>query len=156
VEIENLFTFSIINYSRLLAVMTTANRPTYHAAVGRQNYGGFHSRLVSVKDQLAYTKLKFRQVGQASVSEKRDRNVVKNELDTNEFIQGNSAVAKPLVASASQLLLENGSDSKLEKPIVGDSQMIKNFDDADVSIAGSDFDSSRYFTDVVISFAVFL
>ena len=55
--------------------MSTAARPTYFAAIGRSTYGGVASRQTSGKDQIAHTKLKYRVVGQASVSEMKEKNL---------------------------------------------------------------------------------
>ena len=55
--------------------MSTAARPTYFAAIGRSTYGGVASRQISGKDQIAHTKLKYRVVGQESVSEMKEKNL---------------------------------------------------------------------------------
>ena len=55
--------------------MSTAARPTYFAAIGRSTHGGVASRHISGKDQTAHTKLKYRFIGQASVSEMKEKNL---------------------------------------------------------------------------------
>uniref|UniRef100_A0AAV1UBG4 Cwf15/Cwc15 cell cycle control protein n=1 Tax=Peronospora matthiolae TaxID=2874970 RepID=A0AAV1UBG4_9STRA len=54
--------------------MTTAHRPTWHAAVGQPNEGGWHaggklSDQVSARDLPAHRHLKIRQVGQGTANE---------------------------------------------------------------------------------------
>ncbi|KAG7390187.1 complexed with cef1p [Phytophthora pseudosyringae] len=54
--------------------MTTAHRPTWHAAVGQSNEGGWHaggklSDQVSARDLPAHKHLKMRQVGQGTANE---------------------------------------------------------------------------------------
>ncbi|KUF77308.1 CWC15 protein [Phytophthora nicotianae] len=54
--------------------MTTAHRPTWHAAVGQSNEGGWHaggklSDQVSARDLPAHKRLKMRQVGQGTANE---------------------------------------------------------------------------------------
>ncbi|KAL3666881.1 hypothetical protein V7S43_007830 [Phytophthora oleae] len=54
--------------------MTTAHRPTWHAAVGQSNEGGWHaggklSDQVSARDLPAHKRLKTRQVGQGTANE---------------------------------------------------------------------------------------
>ncbi|KAL4133382.1 hypothetical protein PRIC2_003700 [Phytophthora ramorum] len=54
--------------------MTTAHRPTWHAAVGQSNEGGWHaggklSDQVSARDLPAHRHLKMRQVGQGTANE---------------------------------------------------------------------------------------
>jgi len=58
--------------------MSTAARPTFHAAQGRASHGGFRSTSQSAKDQLAHTKLKFRRLGQSSTQERES--VAKKDL----------------------------------------------------------------------------
>eukprot|EP00602_Paraphysomonas_sp_CaronLab_P001113 CAMPEP_0185018338 /NCGR_PEP_ID=MMETSP1103-20130426/1096_1 /TAXON_ID=36769 /ORGANISM="Paraphysomonas bandaiensis, Strain Caron Lab Isolate" /LENGTH=231 /DNA_ID=CAMNT_0027548117 /DNA_START=15 /DNA_END=710 /DNA_ORIENTATION=+ len=64
--------------------MTTAHRPTWHAAVGGVKNHGFTSQQVSAKDQIGMTRLKFRQVGQSSETEMKERDVL-HELEKREF-----------------------------------------------------------------------
>lgn len=67
--------------------MTTAHRPTYHPAVGSAIQGGFRYYVArqqkSVHDLPHQTKLKYRQVGQDSVEEVKERDL-KDELQKRE------------------------------------------------------------------------
>lgn len=124
--------------------MSTAARPTYYAAIGaKSSYGGVRSRHYSGKDQIAHTKLKFRQVGQATVDEMRERDL-KTEIDAKEeaFIaEKNKSFA--LITNEEKkvnvpLLLKN-------KPEVNP-EALQKYDDADVEdddASGDGFDSSR-------------
>jgi protein CWC15 len=122
--------------------MTTAARPTYHAAIGgKLNYGGFKSRAVCAKDQAAHTKLKFRQLGQATAEEVRNADL-RYDLDRKEqeyLSQKNKAIAMILQEEKKvdvPLLIKN-------KPEMNE-DILKKFDDADVDEGSSDgFDSSR-------------
>lgn len=123
--------------------MTTAARPTYHAAIGNTlNYGGFKSRAVCAKDQAAHTKLKFRQFGQATQEELRNVDL-KYDLDRKEeehIVQKNKAIVMILNEEKKvdiPLLLKN-------KPEVNE-EVLKKYDDSDVDQGSDDgFDSSRY------------
>jgi protein CWC15 len=124
--------------------MTTAARPTYYAAIGgKQEYGGFKSKAVCAKDQIAHTKLKFRQPGQGSVKEVQNADL-RYELDRKEeeyTSQKNKAFSMVLEEEKKvdvKLLLEN-------KPTPVDQDILNKYDDADID-GGSDdgFDSSRY------------
>jgi protein CWC15 len=121
--------------------MSTAARPTYFAAVGRQTYGGVSSRHISGKDQTAHTKLKTRQIGQSSVSEMRSKDL-KSELELQESENGmdrKNAIAMIEFEEKKvdlTLLLKN-------KPEI-DEEVLKKYDDADIDAGSSDgFDSSR-------------
>jgi protein CWC15 len=64
--------------------MSTAARPTFHAAQGRTTYGGSYTMAVSAKDQAAHTKLKFRKFGQASVDEMTTKDLKSNLEEINK------------------------------------------------------------------------
>ena len=127
--------------------MTTAARPTYYAAIGKQDYGGFKSRAVCAKDQAAHTTLKYRQFGQSTEQEIK-KNDLKGDLERKEqeyVSQKNKAINMILQEEKKvdvQLLLKN-------KPEVDEEDLKKKYDDADIdadSDDGSDsdgFDSSR-------------
>ena len=122
--------------------MTTAARPTYYAAIGKQDYGGFKSRAVCAKDQAAHTVLKYRQLGQHTEEEVR-KSDLRNELDRKEqdyASQKNKALHMILEEEKKvdvMLLLKN-------KPEV-DQEILKKYDDADIDAGSEDgFDSSRY------------
>lgn len=122
--------------------MTTAARPTYYAAIGKQDYGGFKSRAVCAKDQAAHTKLKYRQPGQSTLSEVGNTDDLRYELDRKEqeyASQKNKAITMILQEEKKvdvPLLLKN-------KPEI-DQEVLKKYDDADVEGDSDDgFDSSR-------------
>mmetsp|Transcript_103155 Transcript_103155/g.202247 ORF Transcript_103155/g.202247 Transcript_103155/m.202247 type:complete len:231 (-) Transcript_103155:69-761(-) len=122
--------------------MTTAARPTYHAAVaGKLNYGGFKSRAVCAKDQAAHTKLKFRQLGQSTVEEVKNADL-RYDLDRKEeeyLSQKNKAIAMIVQEERKvdiPLMIKN-------KPEVNE-EILKKYDDADIDEGSNDdgFDSS--------------
>ncbi len=115
--------------------MTTANRPTYHSAVGK-SFNGSLSHLVSGKDQTAHTKLKFRQFGQNSVAEILGKDF-KNQLDKNEA----EVLANKNKDLVHLLEEEKKVDVKLlmDKPEV-DPDKINKYDDADADLGDSDKD----------------
>jgi protein CWC15 len=123
--------------------MTTAARPTYHAAIGgKLNYGGFKSRAVCAKDQAAHTKLKFRQLGQSTEEEVKNLDL-RHDLDRKEqehLPQKNKAIAMILQEERKvdvPLLIKNKPEA--------DEAILKKFDDSDVDNGSDDgFDSSRY------------
>jgi hypothetical protein len=63
--------------------MTTSHRPTFNAALGGASRAGVFSRQVSAKDQLGYTQLKFRAIGQHSQEEMLERDM-RNDLNVKE------------------------------------------------------------------------
>jgi protein CWC15 len=120
--------------------MSTAARPTYFAAVGRQ-YGGIRSRHISGKDQNAHTKLKFRQIGQSSTEEMKLKDL-KYELETKEELN--------LIDKKSAISMIENEEKKVDvilllknKPDI-DPELLKKYDDADINNSGSEdgFDSS--------------
>eukprot|EP01039_Chlorochromonas_danica_P006508 gene6508-7177_t len=65
--------------------MSNASRPTYFPAVGRPDNNGIQTGYSSAKDQTAHTKMKFRQYGQGSQEELKDkREAFKEELAAKE------------------------------------------------------------------------
>jgi protein CWC15 len=127
--------------------MTTAHRPTWHAAVGTVKNHGFSSQMVSAKDQIGETRLKFRQVGQASQSEMAERNV-HEELQKREFDQ--LSEKNKMIAMIEQEekkvdavnLLKNHAEFASSAP----ADEAKKYNDADVDYGDGDedFDSSRF------------
>ena len=120
--------------------MTTAARPTYFAAQGRQSFSSFSTRKVSSKDQTAHTKIKYRQLCQNSSEEVRDKDFRK-DLEEKElkYLQDEDQAALSFLAEEEkkvnvQLLLK-------DKPEL-DPDSLKKYDDADIDI-GNDSDSSR-------------
>lgn len=120
--------------------MTTAARPTYYAAIGKQDYGGFKSRGVCAKDQAAHTRLKFRQPGQSTQDDIKNSDL-KYDLDRKEqeyVAQKNKAITMILQEEKKidvPLLLKN-------KPEI-DEEVLKKYDDADIDQSDDGFDSSR-------------
>jgi hypothetical protein len=127
--------------------MTTANRPTYYPAVGKQQFSGLASRHFAARDQTAHTKLKFRQLGQASLEESKDRSTRKAELDRSEKLHTSSSDVphggeeRAGARTPRALLIANQPTEPTETP----SSKLAKYDDADVSCSepGDDFDSSR-------------
>ncbi len=127
-------------HSSYCCIMTTAARPTYYAAIGKQDYGGFKSRAVCAKDQAAHTRLKFRQVGQSTQEEVKSSDL-RNDLDRKEqeyASQKNKAITMILQEEKKidvPLLLKN-------KPEI-DEEVLKKYDDDDIDQSDDGFDSSR-------------
>lgn len=122
--------------------MTTAARPTYYAAIGKADNGGFQSRMFSARDQVSHTKLKYRQVGQASVEEMKARDLKAEILKKEDEIltQNDKAMTRILEEEKKidvTLLLKNRAEV--------DEEELKKFDDEDADVVNSDddFDSSR-------------
>ncbi len=131
-----------------------SGRPTFKTANGYGSYSNIQSRLISGKDQTAHTKLKFRQIGQASVDEVKKKDF-KKSLDVKE--QKHVLENDKTTAWMAKDLAENPiSDSphlikyQSELPIV---EIAKKYDDADIdensSVSTSSdredsFDSSRF------------
>ncbi len=121
--------------------MSTAARPTYYAAVGAKSFGGVRSRHYSGKDQIAHTQLKFRQVGQSTVEEMRERDL-KSEIDLKETTHINEK-------NKSFALITN-EEKKVDVPLLLKNkpeivpESLQKYDDADVDDRSDDgFGSSR-------------
>jgi len=113
--------------------MSTAGRPTFSAAVGKSNSSTIRTQLTSSKDQAAHTKLKFRQVGQASNSETKSIDF-KAELELNErkFSQKNnffSRLSREEDGVEIKKLIMDTSESRSED--------LPQYDDSDVSVNSS-------------------
>lgn len=123
--------------------MSTAGRPTYSAASGKRSSLALPTSHSSGKDQIAHTKLKFRQPGQGVAEEIQQRDF-RVELEKKEwqYTMAKSKDTAWLVKEEQKvdvpLLLKNQPDIDTEK--------IKKFDDSDVEVdysdEDSDFDSS--------------
>lgn len=120
--------------------MSTAARPTFHSAQGRASFGGFRNSSHSAKDQLAHTKLKFRQLGQAS---KQEREVVakkdiKSALEINEqLLLGNKGyIPSQKIHEQSVEIEKNPSSMKLltneEEEEIDLNEIKRKYDDEDV------------------------
>ncbi|RYZ80549.1 MAG: hypothetical protein EOP04_25665 [Proteobacteria bacterium] len=67
--------------------MSTASRPTYAPAVGRQSTTNIRTVYASAKDQASHTTLKLRQVGQATTEEIKKRDYrAELELKTQKYV----------------------------------------------------------------------
>ena len=125
--------------------MTTAARPTYYAAIGKQEYGGLKKNIISAKDQIAHTKLKFRQPGQNTVEEVQQKDL-RSKLEEKELqheMEKDKTMALLLQeekkADVSTLLIK-------DKPDVDADALRAKYDDADIDEDDQDddgFDSSR-------------
>lgn len=125
--------------------MSTASRPTYFPAMGRESNSTIKTVSTSAKDQTAHTKLKFRQTGQATTEELRQRDF-RAELEQKErkFLlekdKSTAWMAKEESKVNVPLLLKNQPELRAEE--------LEQFDDDDVELdknnSDSDgFDSSR-------------
>ncbi|RXW25576.1 hypothetical protein EST38_g258 [Candolleomyces aberdarensis] len=95
--------------------MSTAHRPTWDPAQAKDSKAG--SRQYSVRDMAAHTKLKFRQVGQTSVTEVRQRDLRAELLSAEREAQNKKRKAEgkpPLPEEGSSkpiAAIENGAAS---------------------------------------------
>lgn len=123
--------------------MTTAARPTYYAAIGKQEtVGSTISHHRSGKNQIAHTKMKFRQPGQSTAEEMKEIDLVQ-ELNKNEqnYELAKNKMMSTLIQEEKNvnvaLMLKNKPETDLNE--------LKNkYDDADVDEEDSNdgFDSS--------------
>lgn len=124
--------------------MSNASRPTYFPAVGRPDNGGVKSGYSSAKDQAAHTTLKYRQAGQASgaevkqkdfraeLAQKEQKYLLEKDKTTAWMAKEESKVNVPL-------LLKETAEA------VQDDELHKTYDDEDVELNNNDsdgFDSS--------------
>ncbi|DAZ98048.1 TPA: hypothetical protein N0F65_004538 [Lagenidium giganteum] len=134
--------------------MTTAHRPTWHAAVGQKNEGGWQaggalSQQFSARDLPGHTKLKLRQVGQGTANEVELRDL-KAELEGKEHKyeeekgkQQNTAQdkLKRLEANKKLLLLGDADADARESQLKSVASKYDDADDGDDSASSSDSDS---------------
>lgn len=128
--------------------MTTAHRPTWHAAVGTVKNHGFQSQQTSAKDQIGETRLKFRQVGQSSQGEMAQRDV-REELQKREFEQ--LSEKNKLIAQIEQEEKKVDAVNLLKDHAefaTGAGTDDTKYNDADIDYGDGDddFDSSRFVT----------
>lgn len=122
--------------------MSTAGRATYQAAKGTAQVSAIKTAAVSGKDQTAHTKLKFRQFGQASQEElKQKKEQLKHALDEKEYkiTLGNSKETKWMVSVEEEEKKVNVEEILEKKPVVTQvtfEEIQEKYDDADI-----DFDS---------------
>lgn len=125
--------------------MSTAGRATFQAIKGTGQSSVIKTASVSGKDQTAHTKLKYRQIGQASVEEikqqKKERENLKNELQSKELknILGNSKDTKWMVAQEEEKKVnveEILQETQIKQTNHNFEEIKQKYDDADI-----DFDS---------------
>lgn len=132
--------------------MSTAGRPTYNARVGSQVYSGIRTGMVSARNQNAHTKLKYRQVGQATQEELTSRDF-KSELEIKEKKHISVGKTDSLLSlrDKSTSIIENSVNKSSSStpllliydiPEISSAQefVTKKYDDADAGDANSDAD----------------
>ncbi|TMW62771.1 hypothetical protein Poli38472_005389 [Pythium oligandrum] len=134
--------------------MTTAHRPTWHAAVGQKNEGGWQSggqvsQQFSARDLPGHTKLKIRQVGQGTANEIELRDL-RAELEGREQQyeeekgkSNNTAQDKlrRLEENKKLLLLGDAEADARESQLKSVASKYDDADDVDDSDESSDSDS---------------
>ncbi|KAJ0412232.1 hypothetical protein ATCC90586_006618 [Pythium insidiosum] len=134
--------------------MTTAHRPTWHAAVGQKNEGGWQtggqvSQQFSARDLPGHTKLKLRQVGQGTANEVEARDL-RAELEGREqqyeeekSKNNDSAQARlrRLEENKKILLLGDAEADARESQLKSVASKYDDADDVDDSDASSESDS---------------
>ena len=126
--------------------MTTAHRPTWHAAVGSVKNHGFSSVAVSAKDQIGETRLKFRQAGQSSQQDMATRNVLE-ELEKREFEQLSEKNKMIAMIESEEKKVDVVNLLKNHAEVAGTEVGHDNkYNDADIEYgdADEDFESSRF------------
>lgn len=123
--------------------MSTAARPTFHAAQGKASFGGSFSRSVSGKDQTAHTKLKFRRIGQASTDEMVSKDFKKSLGESETLLIKNNGVLPILPVKA---IHENNKITlKLLKNEVEETidlnDIKRKYDDVDADFDANDSES---------------
>lgn len=122
--------------------MTTSHRPTYNPAVAGPSRGAVASHIVSAKDQNGFTQMKYRQVGQASMSEMEERDLrrelaMKEEQHLRErrqVLQLIEEEERKVDVDKISLLLTNAASSSADN---------KDFDDEDADEVEDDELQSR-------------
>ncbi|KAE9223568.1 hypothetical protein PF005_g6259 [Phytophthora fragariae] len=121
--------------------MTTAHRPTWHAAVGQSNEGGWHaggklSDQVSARDLPTHKRLKMRQVGQGTANEvelldlreELERKEEKYELDKGRKKDTAQDKLRRLEENKKILLLGDAAADERESQL---KKVASKYDDAD-------------------------
>lgn len=116
-----------------------SHRPTFNPAVAAASFGYGGTKL-SVKDQAAHTKLKYRQQGQSSQQEMKAYNM-KIELERREAALKNEKQLAIAMVEREEKEVIKESVPALEQPLKHD------FHDADIDFGDSEDseDSIRYF-----------
>lgn len=120
--------------------MSTAGRATYQAAKGSARSSTINTQKFSARDQTAHTKLKYRQVGQSSKEELKNKNL-KDDLEGREhkYLLSNNKETKWMVKEE-----EKKVDVKTilsEKPQINFEDVQQKYDDADIDVNDSDDES---------------
>jgi len=121
--------------------MTTAGRPTYNAAMGRQSYGGIVTTRLSGKDQIAHTKIKYRQVGQSSTVELKthDFRAELEKRERNALEEKQKLIASaPAIPSSEHSKKDN--TPKLLLSADDTTEVLKKYNDGDAEFAKGDSD----------------
>ena len=130
--------------------MSTAARPTFHAAQAKSSAGAAISlnHNVSVKDQNAHSKMKYRQYGQANSDEMQTKNLKANlESQEKQLLKNNDEnfhVKSSIREVTSIKLLKNESEN------IDIDEIKKKFDDEDFSNDDEDFDSRFVYSQIYI------
>lgn len=132
--------------------MTTAHRPTWHAAVGQSNEGGWHaggklSDQVSARDLPAHRRLKIRQVGQGTANEvelldlreELERKEEKYELEKGQKVNTAQDKLRRLEENKKILLLGDTEAEKRESQL---KEVASRYNDADDGADSEDSDDS--------------
>eukprot|EP01024_Parvocaulis_polyphysoides_P029675 TRINITY_DN2684_c0_g1_i1.p2 TRINITY_DN2684_c0_g1~~TRINITY_DN2684_c0_g1_i1.p2 ORF type:complete len:236 (-),score=56.16 TRINITY_DN2684_c0_g1_i1:703-1410(-) len=129
--------------------MSTAHRPTWAPAIGGSEQGGNREYVPSVQQSAlnlpAHTKLKFRQTGQGSEEELREKDLRAEltERETKHFLNLKSEKdfkalqERDLKLLESQMTLNNGNTTLIPKAIDADDE------DSDLDSDDDDFDSNE-------------
>jgi protein CWC15 len=124
-----------------------AGRATFHSAHGYGSSSTIQSRQLSGKDLRTQTKLKFRQIGQATVQElkqkdfkkeldlKEQKNLLESDKTTAWMAKDEESIAHP----PAPLLLKFTSDV----PVASTLNIAQKYDDADVDDIDSDDSSTK-------------
>ncbi|OWZ22644.1 hypothetical protein PHMEG_0002623 [Phytophthora megakarya] len=134
--------------------MTTAHRPTWHAAVGQSNEGGWHaggklSDQVSARDLPAHKRLKTRQVGQGTANEvelldlreELERKEEKHELEKGRKKNSAQDKLRRLEENKKILLLGDAEADERESQLKKVASKYNDADDGADSEDSSDSDS---------------
>lgn len=129
--------------------MSTAGRATYQAAKGSSQTSAIKTAATSARDQVGQTKLKYRQIGQASQEELKQKQqqttssssssaYLKESLEQREFkyTLGNNKETKWMVKEAEEKV--NVKEILSEKPVVNFETIKQKYDDADIDVDDDD------------------
>jgi hypothetical protein len=118
--------------------MTTSHRPTFNAAIGGAARTTGYSKIVSAKDQIGFTQIKYRELGQNSQHEMNARDLRQElELKERSYIQDTKKQALQLIEEE-----ENKVDVNKVALLLTNSaaETERVYDDADVEAIDDDDD----------------